>query len=375
VDALFIHDERLASTSLGEDHPFKPARGRLTLDLCRREGLIDRPGVRIVGGGPCPPSDLERFHTAEYLDALRRANTGFHDDLVHYLLGRAECPVFPGVHDYAAGIVGATLAGVDALAAGEARLAFNPLGGMHHAMPANAEGFCYLNDAAVAIHRLADAGRRVAYLDIDAHHGNGVQHGFYERGDVLVVSVHESGRTLYPWSGFETEVGEGAGRGYTVNFPLPQETDDELFGAVVDVVVLPLLEAFAPDHIVVVMGMDTVAQDPLTHLKLTNNGVERCLRKVAALARPVLALGGGGYHLDSVTRGYTLGWAALAGFEIDDPGLALGGRMLGSAEAGGAALRDMQVVVTGDVRRRNVQECVRVEEYLRRTVFPIHGLG
>jgi len=374
VSGLFVHSDQLSGFSLGDDHPFKPVRGRLTLDLCRRERLVDREGASVAPPIDAGPACLRTVHHGDYLDALRRASDGVHDDLLRYNLGRAECPVFPGVFDYAALAVAASLTGVEAILDGGVDVAFNPVGGMHHAMPGNAEGFCYLNDAAVALHRLAGAGQRPLYLDIDAHHGNGVQYLFYGRGDVMTISLHESGRTLYPWSGFETELGEGDGIGHNLNFPLPQDTDDELYAAVLDSVVWPLVEAWSPTCVVAVIGIDTVAQDPLTHLKLTNNVFERCLRRLASLGVPVLALGGGGYDLDAVARGWTLGWAALNGFELDDADALVGGSFLGSAELGGGSLRDRPVFVSGETRARNVQECIRVEKYLKRNLFPIHGI-
>jgi len=374
VSALFIHSDRLSGFSLGDNHPFKPARGRLTLDLCRREGLIERPGVQVVAPRRTDPARLLSVHRSDYVDALRRANDAFHDDLLRFNLGRAECPVFPGVFDYACLAVSASLTGVDAIVQGAVDVAFNPVGGMHHAMPGHAEGFCYLNDAAVALEELAAAGHRPLYLDIDAHHGNGVQSVFYERGDVMTISLHESGRTLYPWSGFETEIGEGEGRGHNLNFPLPQDTDDELYAAVLESVVWPLVDAWAPTCIVAVIGIDTVAQDPLTHLKLTNNVFERCLARTASLGIPVLALGGGGYDLDAVARGWTLGWAALNRFGVGEADALVGGSFLGTTELGGGSLRDRQVVVAGETRARNVQECIRIEKYLKRNLFPIHGI-
>jgi len=374
VSGLFVHSDHFAGVSLGENHPFKPVRARAILEMCRREGLLGDGDAAMVEPASLPAGALEPVHDADYVDALQRANEAFHEDLLRFNLGRAECPVFPGVFDYAAGAVAATLTGVEALLAGTASVAFNPVGGMHHAMPGNAEGFCYLNDAAVALGRLVAAGRRPLYLDIDAHHGNGVQQVFYERGDVMVVSVHESGRTLYPWSGFETESGEGPGAGHTINFPLPQDTDDELYNAVMDAVVWPVIESWRPDCVVVVMGMDTLAKDPLTHLKLTNNAPERALRKLASLDVPVLALGGGGYDLDATVRGWTLGWAALNRLDLAEADPGMGGRFLGSAELGGASLRDPAVLVSGETRARNVQECIRVEKHLKRKVFPLLGV-
>ncbi len=373
MTAVFVYQEALARTSLGPDHPFKPSRAVRLRELLDQVGFLGVPGTREVSPRAPDAADVALVHDPGYVDALRRANDAFHEDLLAYNLGRAECPVFPGVFDYATGCVAATLRGLEAILDEGAAVAFNPVGGMHHAMPGHAEGFCYLNDAAIALARWQQRGARLAYLDLDAHHGNGVQEVFYESDQVLTISLHESGRTLYPFGGFEDEIGEGPGRGYTVNFPLPEETDDELYGAVFEAVVVPLLEAFDPDGIVAVVGVDTLAQDPLAHLKLTNHAVERCMRRVARLGRPVLALGGGGYTMDAAARAWALAWAALAGLEVGEIQPGLGGRFLGDPGLGGAGLRDMHVIVGGEPRRRNVAECVRVEGVLRERVFPIVG--
>ena len=174
---------------------------------------------------------------------------------------------------------------------GEIDLAFSPTGGFHHAGRRHAEGFCYVNDIGVAIEELLAAGRRIAYIDIDAHHGNGIQNEYDSNGDVLKISMHESGETLYPWGGFETETGAGDGAMCNVNIPLPAGTDDEFFIAAFDEIVPPLVSAYAPDIIIAVVGTDCLASDPLTHLSLTNNGMsaggatDTRFRQAAAPAR------------------------------------------------------------------------------------------
>ena len=150
----------------------------------------------------------------------------------------------------------------DLLLAGEADIVFNLLGGFHHARPEKAAGFCYINDVVLACLRLAEAGKRVACLDVDAHHGDGTQEAFYRRNDVLTISLHESGKTLFPWGGFESEMGEGPGLGYNVNVPLPAGTYDEAFLVAFDQIVVPLLQAYHPDILVLELGMDTLAGDP-----------------------------------------------------------------------------------------------------------------
>jgi acetoin utilization protein AcuC len=223
---------------------------------------------------------------------------------------------------------------------GGADVVFSLAGGFHHARADRASGFCYVNDVVLACLQLAGSGRRVACLDVDAHHGDGIQEAFYGRGDVLTVSLHESGRTLYPWGGFEDERGEGAGLGCNVNIPLPAGTYDDAFLAAFDALVPPRLEAFAPDVLVLELGMDALAGDPLTHLALTNNAHVEVIHRLLRLGRPILVLGGGGYHVPNTIRGWALAWSTFAGEEdAYDPGLVAGGVLLGSTEWAGG-LRD-----------------------------------
>ena len=175
------------------------------------------------------------------------------------------------MYEYASLACGATLTGAELILSGEADIVFNPSGGFHHAKAQKASGFCYLNDIVLGCLRLTDKGKRVLYLDVDAHHCDGVQEAFYARKDVMVISLHESGKTLFPWAGFENEIGEGPGLGFNVNVPLPIGIFDEAYMTGFNQIVLPLIKAYKPDVIVLELGMDALAGDPLVHLSLTNN--------------------------------------------------------------------------------------------------------
>jgi acetoin utilization protein AcuC len=285
-----------------------------------------------------------------------------------------DTPVFKEMFEYGSWACGAGLRAAELLLSGEADVAFNLLGGFHHAFAERAGGFCYLNDLALACLKLAAAGKRVAYLDIDAHHGDGVQAAFYDRSDVLTISLHESGKTLFPWGGFENEIGEGAGRGYNVNVSLPADTYDEAFLTAFDRVVVPLLGAYRPDVIVLELGMDTLAGDPLTHLHMTNNVAAEVVRRLLLHRRPILVAGGGGYHVENTVRGWALAWRTFCGEgDEDDFSIGMGGCMLGSSEWAGG-LRDRELAVTPE-RRQAVEPALRATiETIERTVFPIHGL-
>jgi acetoin utilization protein AcuC len=243
-------------------------------------------------------------------------------------------------------------------------------------MPDHAEGFCYINDIAIAI-RYA-LGRRpdlkILYMDLDAHHANGVQHAFYKDPRVLVISLHETGRTLYPWSGYEKETGEGDGRGFTVNFPLEPETDDEVYDFAFQETVLPLARAFSPDLIVAEIGADALVSDPLTHLKLTNNSYQKALKEIMAICPKILALGGGGYDLYRTARWWTLAWSILNRVAPEDEFAGLVGGMMFGPEKEVGSLYDHPYLTKGQVKETAFQEARRVAAYIRKEIFPIHGI-
>ncbi|MFH1091038.1 MAG: acetoin utilization protein AcuC, partial [Pseudomonadota bacterium] len=201
---------------------------------------------------------------------------------------------------------------------GEVGLAFNMAGGLHHAMSRRASGFCYVNDIVVAIEELLKRGLRVAYVDVDAHHGDGVQAAFYDTDRVLTISLHQHGHTLFPGTGFVFETGQGRGQGFSANLPLYPGTDDELFLRVFQGVVPDLVKAFEPDVLFTQLGVDTFRTDPLTNLCLTTNGFLAAVSILKELGLPWVALGGGGYHLVNVARAWTLAWALMNDVELDD---------------------------------------------------------
>ena len=227
---VLIYSDRLAGIDFGEGHPFKPARAKQMMDLLSRYSLLHEKNQIVIEPSPLPDEALYAFHDKKYIELLKNSECGgFTMDMLDAGLGTEDCPVFPGLWEYCTGASGGTYQGALMLADGTARAVFNPLGGFHHAGADHAEGFCYVNDLAVAITELTRRGNRVAYIDIDVHFGNGVRDAFAARNDVLCISIHESGMTIYPWAGFVEDIGEGEGRGYTVNIPLMQGSDDEVF--------------------------------------------------------------------------------------------------------------------------------------------------
>jgi len=371
----FVYSPEVETLNYPADCPFKTERAGLTRRRLLSLGLLGGPGRVEVPTRKASRAALEKIHTPRYLEELQRAAAGDLTPTGFAMgLGGPDTPVFKDMFNYGAWACGAGLAAAELLLGGEADIAFNLLGGFHHAHPEHAGGFCYLNDVALACQRLTEAGKRVAYLDVDAHHGDGVQEIFYRRNDVLTISMHECGTTLYPWGGFENEIGLGLGEGFNVNIPLPAETYDDAFLRAHRELVPPLLGAYDPDVIVLELGLDTLAGDPLTHLMLTNNVVVEVAQQLLDFGKPVLVAGGGGYHIEHTVRGWALAWRTFAGEGDEDVfSLGLGGVMLGSAEWAGG-LRDRQLPVTAEQRQRVEPDLQGTLRSVRQNIFRFHGL-
>jgi len=374
--AAFIHSPALEQYPYPPTCPFNTSRAGRARAILESMGMLTN-GDRIeMAPEPADRAAMLTFHTARYLDALEQAPRGRLDVVPFEMgLGTPDCPIFEGMYEYGALACGASLKGADLILAGEVRAAFNPSGGLHHARPALAAGFCYINDVAIACLKLAAAGRRVLFLDVDAHHSDGVQGAFAHRRDVMTISMHESGRTLYPGTGFENDIGAGDGEGYAVNLPMPPAVHDEAFLRAFREVAVPLIGAFDPDVIVFELGMDALAGDPLTHLSLTNNAHADALARVLAFGKPLLATGGGGYHVPNTARGWALVWAVLTGQDdgADEPTAGLGGVML-ETTAWHGGLRDRRLAP--DARTRAVVDRAVADtiERVKQAVFPHHGL-
>ncbi len=370
----FLYSPEIEGLSYPPDCPFKTQRAGLTRQRLKSFGLLGTDGRSEVAPRKASPAELKKFHTDRYLQELQRVAGG---DLTvegfQMGLGGPETPVFKHLFDYGAWACGAGLVGADLLLAGQADIAFNLLGGLHHAMPERAAGFCYLNDVVLACMKLADAGKRVLCLDVDAHHGDGTQVAFYQRKDVMTVSMHETGRTLFPWGGFENEIGEGPGCGYNVNIPLPPETYDEAFITAFDSVAVPLVEFFRPDVIVLELGLDILAGDPLTHLRMTNNVVVEVLERLLRFNHPLLVVGGGGYHVENTVRGWALAWRTCCGEGDETDFIGMGGVMLASSEWAGG-LRDRVLAVTTEQRHAVETELHATVENITSHVFRLHGI-
>jgi len=376
VRSAFIHSAEFEKYELAPHHPFKPGRSKAVYDLCMRYHLLARDWIQVVEPQALDMATMALFHDKEYLQNLKKANDGkFFDKLIEFNIGTGECPVFGGMYDFAALAAGAAFTAMRLLLEDKADIAFSPMGGYHHAGRRHAEGFCYVNDPGVMIEYLLKQGKRVVYLDLDAHHGNGVQDAFYGEKRVLKISFHETGETLFPWCGHYTEIGEGPGKGYNVNVPFPPQTADDIYLAAFKEIAPPLINAFKPDLLMAVMGADVLWADPLTHLNLTNNGMADVATILRGMPMKRLVVGGGGYNLDAMARAWTLVWAVLNDIEPPDEYVGtVGGIFFGETDLEQGGLRDMHIYSSGPMKERIEAAVHEVIDYIKAKVFPIHGI-
>src|SRR4249920_426854 len=301
-------------------HPMNPVRLDLTMRLARELGVLE--GVELLEPEPAPDAELERVHVPSYLEAVRAAPERG-DDLVHGL-GTDDNPIFARMHETSCLVCGGSLLAAREIAEGRALRAVNLAGGQHHAMPDRASGFCVYNDCTVAISWLLDHGfDRIAYVDVDVHHGDGVQAAFYHDPRVLTISLHQHPFTLWPGTGWPGEYGEGAAEGCAVNVGLPPGTADAGWLRAFQAVVPSLLTAFRPQLLVTQCGADTHTEDPLADLRLSVDGHRTIYRELRVLAEQTaggrwLALGGGGYGLFRVVpRSWTHLLATVLDRDVD----------------------------------------------------------
>jgi acetoin utilization protein AcuC len=321
--AAVVWDEALTRYDFGPGHPFDPVRIRLTMALAGELGVLSSPAVSVISPSPATDSEIETVHDPQYVAVVRHVGRALVPAL-RFGIGTDDDPVFEGMHEAAALVAGATLAAARSVWSGATAHAVSVAGGHHHAMRANASGFCVYNDLAVAIKWLLSAGaERVAYVDLDVHHGDGVQAAFYDDPRVLTISLHEHPATLFPGTGMPDETGTGDGAGYAVNVALPAGTDDAGWLRALDAVALPLLRSFKPTVLVSQHGCDSHRLDPLAHLSLSVDGQRQAQLVMHELAHELcdgrwIATGGGGYALVQVVpRTWTHLLAVAAGAPID----------------------------------------------------------
>lgn len=319
-----VWDERLAEYDFGPGHPLAPVRVQLAMRLASEFGLLEHANVQLLGPvEPASDASILRVHDAGYVDAVRRASSDPHFYDADRGLGTSDDPVFDGMHQAAARVAGASVQAAQAVFRGQVDHAVSLAGGLHHAKPGSAGGFCIYNDIAVAIAWLLDQGvERIAYVDVDVHHGDGVQAMFWDDPRVMTISIHEDPRTLFPGTGFPTETGGPGAEGTAVNIAVPAGTSDQGWLRALHAVVPDLLEAFDPQLIVSQQGVDTHFEDPLAHLLVSVDGQRMAFEAIHRWAHRYaggrwIALGGGGYEVVNVVpRAWTHLIAIAAGRPI-----------------------------------------------------------
>lgn len=319
----FVWDDELRHYDFGPGHPLSPIRTVLAYKLIESLQILEQPNCRVLGDVElATDEDLLRVHDPTFIESVKLASegTGYRD--LARGLGTDDVPVFEGMHTAAARVCGASLAAVRAIQDGSVTHAVNISGGLHHSMPANASGFCVYNDVAVAIAWLLEQGvERIGYVDVDVHHGDGVQDIFYNDPRVMTVSLHESGKTLFPGTGRHTEIGGPNALGTTVNIALPAGTDDDGWLRAFDAIVPKVLRAFKPQVLVTQQGCDSHRDDPLAHLRLTIEGQRASYVRLHDLAHELcdgkwFATGGGGYDWVDVVP---IAWAHLTAIAAGVP--------------------------------------------------------
>jgi len=320
--ATVVWDDTLAKYDFGAGHPLAPIRVQLAMMLATDLGLLNLDNVEIVLPDQIDDELLLTVHDPDFVAAVQAASRDASDVNIARGLGTADVPTFAGMHEAARAVCGATLAATRAVHEGRSLHAINLAGGLHHSMPGAASGFCVYNDIAVSIQYLLDNGvERVAYVDVDVHHGDGVQAAFWDDPRVLTISLHESGRSLFPGTGYPTEIGGPDALGFAVNVALPPGTGDNDWLRAFHGVVPPLLENFAPEILFTQQGCDSHAEDPLAHLELSVDGQRETYGILHDLAHTYaggrwIAVGGGGYSwVDVVPRA----WSHLMGYVVGAP--------------------------------------------------------
>lgn len=378
--AVVYHDDFLRY-DFGRDHALREIRVKLARDLIAAYGLLGDAGADEIRPDAALDADILRVHEPGYVAKVKELSSDPTRSSVVHGLGTPDDPVFGGMYEASALQAGATLRACSEVAAGRRTRVFNLGGGFHHAMPAKASGFCILNDLAIGIvSLLQDLGvKRILYVDVDAHHGDGVQSIFYRDPRVLTISLHEDGRFLFPGTGFTDEIGEGEGKGFAVNVPLPPYTRDPTYLYAFQEVVPPLARAYRPEIIVSQLGADAHYLDPLTHLMLTTATYEAVGRILDGLSRELcggrwIAAGGGGYDVTAVPRVWTVLCSTMLGVPVDD---ALPSEWLRECKEHVGAMpadKSLRDRTTADEEPHVPRQAKRTVEDLRRTLFPIHGI-
>ncbi|MHA1907756.1 MAG: acetoin utilization protein AcuC [Candidatus Thorarchaeota archaeon] len=376
---VYPYSDELLNYEFKPDHPLKPDRLKLTYLLSDQLGLLDK--VKRLNATVANREVLEMYHPPEFIDAVIQAGESSTPSYRHGL-GTMDNPIFPEIYDAAARYVGATMDAAREIEKGASN-AFVISGGLHHAQRTEASGFCIFNDVVLAVmHLQKKKPCKVLYVDIDAHHGDGVQNAFYRSKDVLTLSMHQSGKTLFPGTGFVHESGGGDAIGYSVNIPvIPGASSAEMI-EVLNEIIVPLFESYQPDLLVTQLGVDGHYLDPLAHLSYSSHGYEVVLKKFRKLASDIckmgwLAVGGGGYHPVNVARLWSLFLSIILDEKIPQK---IPEEFIQVAEEMGYSsfpegMRDETDVVQQYFSREEVSlDLERTIRRVKEAIFPYHGI-
>ena len=372
--AAFVYHDALSRHVLSADHPLKAIRLRYTYELLEAYKAFDSDNSSLVEPRPATEEEVRNFHQEEYVEAVKSFSRGERElDTARFnMSSTGDNPIYDGMYDAAALSAGASLVAGEIVGDMRGDVAFNISGGLHHAASGYASGFCVFNDPVIAINYLLGKGFRVAYVDIDAHHGDGVQNAFYDNDMVITISLHESGKFLFPGTGHVHETGAGAGNGFSVNLPLYPYTGDDTYLWAFREVVPPLVKAFKPDVLFTQLGIDSYCNDHLAHLLLTTRGFSETVREFGRWGLPWVATGGGGYDLGAVARCWTLAYGIMAGRDWPDE---IPPDYQEKYEI--KQLRDTQVspVVPENMSREARNFAEETVKAVKQLIFPVHGLS
>ncbi|PIN19926.1 Histone deacetylase complex, catalytic component RPD3 [Handroanthus impetiginosus] len=314
----YFYDPEVGNYYYGQGHPMKPHRMRMTHALLTHYGLLQY--MQVLKPNPAREKDLCRFHADDYISFLRRVTPETQQDnlrqLKRFNVGE-DCPVFDGLYSFCQTYAGGSIGGAVKLNHGHCDIAVNWAGGLHHAKKCEASGFCYVNDIVLAILELLKAHERVLYVDIDIHHGDGVEEAFYATNRVMTVSFHKFG-DYFPGTGDIRDVGYGKGRHYALNVPLDDGIDDESYQSLFKPVISKVMEVFRPGAVVLQCGADSLSGDRLGCFNLSVKGHAECVRFMRSFNVPLLLLGGGGYTIRNVARCWCYETSVALGVKIDD---------------------------------------------------------
>jgi acetoin utilization protein AcuC len=370
--AAFIYGVELVQRDSRADEIFGPTRLQCTYELLMHYQAFGSPESILIPPEEADEDTLLSFHTKEYVAAVRSfSNSEQKFNPARFNFSQyGDNPTYPGMYELSTMVVGASIKAAELISEGKFDIAFNCSGGLHHAAPDHASGFCIFNDVVISIKHLLSRGFRVAYVDIDAHHGDGVQWAFYDSDRVLTISLHETGTHLFPGTGDVREIGTGAGEGFSVNLPLAPFTGDDVYLWAFDEIVPGLVEKFAPDIIVTQLGTDSHFMDPMTQLNLTTEGYAGAVRRLRDISPRWIALGGGGYEMSVVIRCWALAYGIMIernwpdNIPVDF-----------QEQYGLKRLRDEKQPYIDDKEKEQIRRFAEENvTNIKELVFPIHGL-